>query len=531
MSDEQSVPVLRDQAPTAQRRSGRSNRLAARKAIKTGMAVKPGQKGGHYRVLSDRDMQRIHGAVLEVLSTIGMAEATALVREMALAFGCREDEDGRLLFPRALVDDTLASAGREFTMYSRDGQHDLHIGGGKVHFATSGEAISILDPGTRTYRPSVLLDIYDGARLCDRLEHIHQFGQTCVATDMTDPLERDCSIAYALAAATSKTSGMSISGAGNLKTVIQLYDMILGGEGKFVRRPFCSIGGCCPVVSPLRFAQESLETLVETVRLGLIGDIAIAGQAGATAPVTLAGALVQSLAETIACLCIVNMVRRGAPMMFGAWPFVSDLRTGSFTGGSGEQGLLMAAVAQMGNFYDLPSSVAAGMSDSKMPDNQAGFEKGISTAVCALAGGNFVSEAAGMQASLLGVSYEALVIDNDMLGVVQRTLRGIEVSDETLAIETMREVVKGPGHFLGHAETLAKMESEYLYPALADRQTPHVWHQQGAKDMHEAAQERVREILSTHYPELIDPALDAELRSRFPIKLRPEDMRAGNGRW
>lgn len=532
MSDEQSVKLLRDQPAAPQRRSGRSNRVAARKAVRTGMAVKPGQQGGHYRVLSDRDMQRIHEAVLEVLSTIGMAEATPGVQAMALANGCRDDGDGRLLFPRALVEDTIASAGRSFTMYSRDGQHDLHIGGGKVHFATSGEAISILDPETRTYRPSVLLDIYDGARLCDRLEHIHQFGQTCVATDMTDdPLARDCSILYSLAAATSKTSGMSISGAGNLKTVIQLCDMILGGEGKFVQRPFCSIGGCCPVVSPLRFAQESLETLVETVRLGLIGDIAIAGQAGATAPVTLAGALVQSLAETIACLCIVNMVRRGAPMMLGAWPFVSDLRTGSFTGGSGEQGLLMAAVAQMGNFYDLPSSVAAGMSDSKLPDNQSGFEKGISTAVVALAGGNFVSEAAGMQASLLGVSYEALVIDNDMLGVVQRTLRGIEVNDETLAVETMREVVKGPGHFLGHAETLARMESEYLYPALADRQTPHVWHQQGAKDMHEAARERVREILSTHYPQLIDPALDAELRSRFPIKLKPEDMRAGNGRW
>src|SRR5690606_18384167 len=201
-------------------------------------------------------------------------------------------------------------------------------------------------PKTRSYRPSTLLDIYDCARLVDTLEHIHQFGQTCVATEMTDPLERDVSIAYALAAGTIKTSGMSISGAQNLATVIGLYDLILGGEGRFVERPFCSIAGCCPVVSPLRFAEDSLATLVESVRLGLIGDIAVAGQAGATAPVTLAGALVQSLAETLACLCVVNMVRPGAPMMFGAWPFVSDLRTGSFAGGSGEQGLLMAAVAQ-----------------------------------------------------------------------------------------------------------------------------------------------------------------------------------------
>lgn len=514
------------------RSGGRAARLAARDARGISAAVRPGLEGGRYRVLTEHDVQRIHRAVLEVLETVGMAGATPEVAELALAKGCVLHGSGRLLFPRGLVEDTLARAGREFVMYARDGGSELHIGGGKVYFATSGEAISIFDPETRRYRPSTLLDIYDCARLVDTLEHIHQFGQTCVATEITDPLERDVSIAYALAAGTIKTSGMSISGAGNLKAVVALYDMILGGEGRFVARPFCSIGGCCPVVSPLRFAEESLTTLVETVRLGLIGDIAIAGQAGATAPVTLAGALVQSLVETLACLCIVDMVRPGAPMLFGAWPFVSDLRTGSFTGGSGEQGLLMAAVAQMANFYDLPSSVAAGMSDAKSPDNQSGFEKGVTTAVVALAGGNFISEAAGMQASLLGVSYEALVIDNDMLGVVQRTLRGIEVSDETLAVDIIREVaLGGPGHFLGHTDTLAKMKTEYLYPAIADRQSPEMWRQAGARDIQEVARERVRRVLSSHYPQYIEPKLDAEIRGRFPIQLSPAAMRAGDGRW
>ncbi len=516
----------------AMRSGGRAARVAARKAKKRSAAVRPGLEGGRYQALTDADMRRIHEAVLEVLATIGMADATPAVREMALAKGCQPGPQDRLLFPRALVEDIIAGAARQITMCSRDGRHELQVGGEKVHFATSGEAISILDPETRSFRPSTLLDIYDCARLVDTLEHIHQFGQTCVATDIEEALPRDVSIAYALAAGTMKTSGMSISGAGNLKTVIALMDLVMGGEGRFVERPFCSIAGCCPVVSPLRFAEDSLVTLVEGVRLGLIGDIAIAGQAGATAPVTLAGALVQSLAETLACLCIVNMVRAGAPMMFGAWPFVSDLRTGSFTGGSGEQGLLMAAVAQMSRFYHLPSSVAAGMSDSKIPDNQSGFEKGITTAVVALAGGNFISEAAGMQASLLGVSYEALVIDNDMLGVVQRTLRGIEVSDETLAVDIIREVaLGGPGHFLGHTDTLAKMETEYLYPTIADRQSPSVWQQAGSQDIHEAARARVRQVLSTHYPRYIDAKTDAELRDRFPIQLAAAAMRPDSGRW
>ena len=262
-----------------------------------------------------------------------------------------------------------------------------------------------------------------------------------------------------------------------------------------------------------------------------MGDIAIAGQAGATAPVTLAGALVQTLAETIACLVVVNLVRPGCPMMFGAWPFVSDLRTGSFTGGGDEQALLMAAIAQMARFYDLPSSVAAGMTDAKIPDNQAGFEKGVTTAVAALAGGNFVSEAAGMLSSLLGVSYEALVIDNDMLGLVQRALRGIEVSDETMAVHVIREVVGGPGHYLGHATTLERMETEYLYPRVADRRSPDSWRDAGAPDIRETAGNRARDVLSRHYPPYIEPHVDQEVRARFPIRLCPEDMRRGNGRW
>jgi len=521
------MPGSTDKVLAPRRRSrGSSARQPQADAV-----VRGGLEGGRYRPLTDTDIGRLHGAVLDVLATIGMADATPDVIDLARAHGGTITDSGRVCFPRALVEDMLAVAAHDFVMYSRDGQSDVHVGGKRVYFATSGEAISVFDPKSRTYRPSTLLDIYDCARLCDRLDNIHQFGQTCVATEIVDPLDRDLSIAYALAAGTRKTSGMSISCAENIAAVIALYDTILGREGLFIERPFCSIGGCCPVVSPLRFAKDSLDVLVQTSRLGLVGDVAIAGQAGATAPVTLAGTLVQTLAETLACLVVVNMIRPGCPMMFGAWPFVSDLRTGAFTGGSGEQALLMAAVAQMAQFYNLPASVAAGMSDAKLPDNQAGFEKGVSTAVVALAGGNFVSESAGMLASLLGVSFAALVIDNDMLGIVQRTLRGIEVTDETLSVDVIREVAEGPGHYLGHAETLARMKTEFLYPTIANRTAPDAWREAGARGIHDTAAERARDILSSHYPTYIDARTDDEIRNRFPIRLQKQDMQPGNGRW
>jgi len=258
----------------------------------------------------------------------------------------------------------------------------------------------------------------------------------------------------------------------------------------------------------------------------------IAAQAGATSPAALAGTLVQTVAETLAGLALVNLTVPGHPMIFSNWPFVSDLRTGAFSGGGGEEAVLNAASAQLTNFYDLPSGVAAGMSDSKFPDNQAGYEKGITTVLAGMAGANMVFESAGMLASLIGCSFEALVIDNDMLGSVQRAVRGIEVNDETLSYEILKEVCcGGPGHFLGQPQTLRIMETEYEYPELADRSTTTEWEETGSKMIHERARERVREILSSHYPEYIDSKTQQKLRDKYPILLSPEAMSADSKRW
>ena len=172
-------------------------------------------------------------------------------------------------------------------------------------------------------------------------------------------------------------------------------------------------------------------------------------------------------------LVYVNALKPGHPCIFGTWPFVSDLRSGAMSGGSAEQALLTSACAQMAHFYDLPGGSAAGMADSKEPDIQAGYEKGITTVLAGLAGLNLVYESAGMHASLLGFSHESLIIDNDMLGMALRCVRGIEVTDETLSVETIRDVcLKGPGHYLGHAQTLALMQREYIYPGIGNRLSP-----------------------------------------------------------
>jgi trimethylamine--corrinoid protein Co-methyltransferase len=255
-----------------------------------------------------------------------------------------------------------------------------------------------------------------------------------------------------------------------------------------------------------------------------------AGQAGATSPAALAGSLTQALAECLSALTVVNLMNPGHPCVMGLWPFVSDLRTGAMTGGSGAEAVLNAAAAQMANWLGLPSGVPAGMADSKLPDNQAGHEKGLTVALAGNAGANLVYESAGMLASLLACSFEALVIDNDMLGAVNRTVRGIEINPDTLSVEVIRDVVHGAGHFLGQDQTLSIMQSEYVYPDIGDRLSPDDWFDAGATSADERARDHVKRVLSAHFPSHVSPEIDAVIRERFDIYLPVGELTASS-RW
>ena len=493
-------------------------------------AVGPGFTGGQYKPLSDVDVQNVHRTILDVLENIGMADPIPIVAENALRKGCTLDDDGRLRFPRALVEDMIANTAHGLTFYGQDEKFDLDLSGERVHTYGGGEAVTMLDPGASTYRPSTLMDVYDAARLVDKLDNIHAFSRLVVATELQGRLSTDINTAYASVAGTAKHTALTFGDYKNVEPTLEMLYMVAGGKDKFHERPFCH-GGGCPVISPLRYGADNAEVCVESVKFGAPVWIVTAPQAGATAPAALAGTVVQVMAEAIASMLMINVVAPGHPVIVGPWPFVSDLRTGSFTGGSGEEAIVAAAAAQMTNFYGLVSSVGAGMSDSKVPDNQAGYEKAIAVALAALAGCNNVSESAGMMGSLMGLSFESMVIDNDMLGAILRTVRGIEVNEETLSYAEIENAVHGEGHFLRQEQTLNLMRSEYEYPKLADRLPPNVWEEAGSLDIRGQAAMRVKEILSTHYPEYIDPAVDAKIRDQFKIEIPSEYMRVGNERW
>ena len=509
------------------RRRGRAARQAAPPAAS---AVRPGVEGGRYRPLNRADEQQIHKTILDVLENIGMGDPIPIVREKALQRGCFMNEHDRLCFPRGLVEDVIANTPKDIQFLGRDPKHDLEIGGQRVHTYGGGEAVNMLDPGASKYRPSTLLDLYDAARLVDCMDHIHAFSRLVVPTEIMDQKACDISVAYTNVAGTSKHSALTFNDASHVQPTLEMLHMLAGGENRWRERPFAHGGGCC-VISPLRYGCDNSEVCIESIRFGAPVWVVMAPQAGATAPAALAGSVVQCVAEALASLLMIDMVEPGFPVIVGAWPFVSDLRTGAFTGGSGEEAVVTAAAAQMLNFYGVPSSVGAGMSDSKTVDYQAGYEKALAVALAAQAGCNNVSESAGMLGSLMALSLESMVIDNDMLGAVLRTVRGIEVNEETLSYHVMEQVVHGEGHFLRTEQTLGLMRTEYEYPALADRSTPGEWEAAGSPDIRERAGARVRSLLSSHYPEYIDPAIDRKIRDTFPILLPREAMTAASGRW
>jgi trimethylamine--corrinoid protein Co-methyltransferase len=505
------------QTSGGRRSGGREARRALRSAplAEDVKPIRAGLEGGTYAPLRQNDLERIHEAVLVNLETVGFANAIPSCIEALTRIGVEHGADGRLRFPRELVVSTVKNAARRFALCGQDPKHDMLVQGSRVHYGTAGAAVHLVDVEKREYRESLLQDIYDAARIVDLMDNIHFFQRPMVPRDMVDPADLDFNTLYACVMGTSKHVGVSFTVRENVAPALEMLYAIAGGEENFRARPFVSNSNCF-VVPPMKFAEDACGVLEACVEGGIPILLLSAGQAGATAPAAIAGAVVQAVSEVLAGLVYINALKPGHPAIFGTWPFVSDLRTGAMSGGSGEQALLTAACAQMAQFYDLPGGSAAGMADSKLPDIQSGYEKGITNVMAGLSGLNLVYESAGMHASLLGFCLESLIIDNDMLGQCLRCVRGIEVSDETLSLDTIADVcLNGPGHYLGHGQTLKLMQTEYVYPVIADRFSPKEWNEKGRPDILQRAVAEKRKILSSHFPRHVPKSIDDRLRARF----------------
>ncbi|MGD8738316.1 MAG: trimethylamine methyltransferase family protein [Anaerolineae bacterium] len=481
--------------------------------------ARPGPEGGLYRPLSEAQIQQIHQASLQVLAETGLHVDNE--NALAIYHGGGAQIDGHCVrLPEAMVKDALETVPHRVLLAGRDASQDVVLEGRRVYAGTGGSPTMVLDPGASTVRPGTLRDLASLARLADALPHCDFIVIPLHPTDVADDEDVPVNRFYTCLTNSRKHIMSSVQGrVGSLsgaQQVIELGTMIAGSLQALQARPFIS---CITswMVSPLHLDTGVTEILIEWCRHGLPLALSSAPMAGSTSPVTLAGTLVQLNAEQLSGIVLTQLVRPGTPVLAGYIPGVADMRSGGYLGGAIEFGMMQAAAAQLAHFYRVPIYGSGGMSDSKLPDAQSGYEKMATLLLAAMGGCNYIHHAISMVTNMSAASLEQAVIDDEMVGMVMRLLRGIEVTNATLAVEAIGRVGPG-GHYLMDDHTLQFMRSELFQPRLADRRNRAAWEAAGQPDSRDHAIARVEELLQAHKPPSLPPDLDRAIRDRFNIQ-------------
>ncbi len=475
-----------------------------------------GLVGGQYKPLTENQVREIHEASLAILERTGVqveqSEAVRLLREAGA-----EVEGSRVRIHPSMVEDGISKAPSRVVLASRDPTQDLILEDARVYIGTGGAALRVVDMDTGEIRPALLRDVAQTALIVDALENIHFFLVPVYPTDVPEELA-EINKFYASLVNTTKHVQAGMYSIQGIRDVIEMCEHIVGGEQALRDRPIVSFITSW-MVSPLKFATDVTTLLIEICRQRMPVVLSSAPMAGSTAPITLAGMLAQLNAEQLAGVTLTQLVQPGCPVLIGPIPATADMRSGKYLGGAVELGLCNAAITQMAHLYRLPIYNSAGMTEAKLPDIQAGMEKAQSVIQVALAGSNFIHHAAGMLEDMATIAYEQYVIDNELLGMAMRAVRGIEVNDETLALEVIDRVGPG-GHHLLDDHTLRFMRTEHYYPSTVfDRQERELWQQAGSSNAWERAKEVTRHLLATHQPQPLDPYVDGWIRDRFKIML------------
>ena len=479
-----------------------------------------GLSGGIYRPLSENDVAVIHEASLKILEKTGFTFESGLDSTLAMleeAGAVVDREAARIYFPRELILEQAAKAPARVILYSRDGQNDLDLTEDRVHLGTGGAAVKILDLESGESRPSTLSDLYQLGRLVDSLENIHFFLRPCIPTDIPES-EYDVNTYYACLKSTAKHAMSGVNDVSGLHRVIDLAALIAGGKDRLQARPFVSVITSF-AISPLKLCTQSTLIMQEAIRNRVPVALSAAPMSGSTSPITMAGTLAQLHAEQLAGICICQLTNPGAPLLYGGIPGRANLVSMGYLGGAVECGMMNAAIHQLSNHIQVPNYNSSGLTDSKIPDAQAGWEKAATTLLTAMGGSNFVHHAAGMLESMLAVAYEQYVIDDEIIGMCGKVLEGIEVDPEHLALEAIEEVGPG-GSFMISDHTLDHLRSEYyMGNGIADQKNREQWEKEGAPDARVRGRQIARKILAEEEKSYIPPDMDQAIRKKFTILL------------
>jgi trimethylamine---corrinoid protein Co-methyltransferase len=479
-----------------------------------------GLYGGQYKPLSENDIETIHDASLMILEKSGVGYEPGLEETIVMLdkAGAAVDRDGsRIRFPRTLIMEQAAKAPEQVVLYGRAEEDDLDLNDNRVHMGTGGAAIRVLDLETGGRRPSTLHDIYEIGRLVDRLDHIHFYVRPCIPTDIP-PSSYDVNVFYACMKATHKHVMAGVNDIKGLHDVIQLASMVGSGIERLQEKPFISIITSF-AISPLKLDTSMTTIMQEATRNRIPVALSAAPMSGSTSPMTMAGTLAQLHAEQLAGICISQLTTPGAPVLYGGIPGMANLRSMGYLGGAVECGMMNAAIHQLARHIKVPNYNSSGLSDSKLPDAQAGWEKALTAVLAAMGGSNYVHHSAGMLESMLTVAYEQFVIDDEIIGMCCKVLKGIDVDAEHLAVEVIETVGPG-GNFMMSPHTIANMRKEYFQGnGVTDQKSREKWEEDGSRDARERARAIARKMLSEEKVSYISEEVDQAIREQFEILL------------
>ena len=459
-------------------------------------------------VLSKREVEMIHGATMEVLNGVGIKVLHQGALKIFGESGAHVDPRQKLVkFPEYVIKDAVKRAPSSFTLFGRDPKYKLRFESGRVYYAAQSTSLFLLDSRTGKRRKATLRDVEDSFRLIDALGNIHHASAVFWPTDVSDKAGHAYQLFTALKNTIKTVDGFNHGRLPAMDT-IKMASILAGGDEELKKKP--RLLGFVNSTSPLQHSLEQTDGLLVYAEYEQPLLIAAAALSGATAPATLAGLLVQLNAEVLTIIALAQLVKPGLPVLYGSGSGVADARTGNMTYAV-ETGLISAATAQLARFYGVPSRGTGNITSSILPDQQAGLEKIISLWIAASAGTNLIYHAAGCLESTAMASLEQIVIDDEICGIVDRLLRGIEVNDDTLATNVISNVGYD-GHYLGNRHTLRYAIQEHFIPTILNRDTWTAWEKKGSKDTVAMAHEKAERILREHHPEPLEPTVEKELR-------------------
>jgi len=472
-----------------------------------------------FRVLSDDQIVEIYHAALDVLERVGTRmyseEGLALLRDA----GCQVDaastgsaastrSAGTLVrIPAWLVKHALNTAPQRVVVAGRDRRRRVVLEREKFYFGTGSDCPSLVDPHTDEVRKYTFQDVYDAARISDALEHI-DFHMSLGLTSGVPTQTYDRHQFLAMLQGTSKPFVITAVDRAGLADQYHMACEVLGGPEEFARAPLFVV--YIEPSSPLSNSVEAVEKVLYAAEVGIPAIYTPCIICGGTGPVTLAGTIVQALAESLVGVVLAQLVRPGAAVIMGGVNSAMDMATSILSYGAPELSLVSAAATDVAKWLGLPMFSTAGCSDSKTLDQQAAVEATMSIVFAALSGANLIHDVGYLESGLLG-SFDMLVMADEVIGMAKHVLGGVAVTPETLAIDVVERVGPG-GHYLTQEHTRQHFRTQFWFPELMDRQQRRSWQASGSKTMADRVREKVIHILDHHEPAPIPPDVQSHLR-------------------